>query len=207
MKPRMMRAMIAAVLAVLALSAAGASSASAAPEWEFAETPLSGSEDVLGAATSSSMTIPGLTTTCEHFLYNMDIENNGGTGEGELNEVPLFECGTDSPYCTVEAIEAQNLPWPTHLMEVSGKPYLFIEDIFVTILYGGEECALGEVEIPVKGTAGGSVDNETESATFNSSTFSATGAHLKVGSSDIQWNGVFPTEAFEWHREESISVG
>jgi hypothetical protein len=203
----MMRATVATVLALLAFGTVAVASASAAPEWEFEGSALSGTEDILGAATSSSMTIPGLTTTCEHFLYNMDIENSGGTGEGELDEVPLFECGTSSPYCTVEAIQAQNLPWPTHLMEVSGKPYLFIEGVFVTILYGGEECAFGEVEIPVKGTAGGSVNNETESATFNKSTFSATGAHLKVGSADIEWNGVFPTEAFEWHREESLSVG
>jgi hypothetical protein len=202
-----MRATVAAVLAVLAVGVIGVSSASAAVEWEFEESPLTGTEDILGAATSSSMTIPGLTTTCEHFLYNMGIENSGGTGKGEIEEVPLFECGTSSPYCTVEAIEAQNLPWPDHLMEVSGKPYLFIEGIEVIIVYGGEECALGEVEIPVKGTAAGSIDNATESATFDSSTFSATGAHLKVGSADIEWNGVFPTEAFEWHREESISVG
>jgi hypothetical protein len=202
-----MRLIVAGVLAMLALGSVLVASASAAPQWEFEAAPLTGEEDILGAAESSSMTIPGMTTTCEHFLYNMDVKNSGGTGKGELDEVPLFDCGTSSPYCTVEAIDAQNLPWPTHLMEVSGKPYLFIEGIFVTILYGGEECALGEVEIPVKGTAGGSIDNATESATFNNSTFSATGAHLKVGGADIEWNGVFPTEAFEWHREESLSVG
>lgn len=207
MRFRMIRAAVATALALLALGSVAVASASAAPQWEFEGSALTGKEDILGAAISSSMTIPGMTTTCEHFLYNMKVENSGGAGEGELTEVPLFDCGTDSPYCTVEAIEAQDLPWPTHLMEVSGEPYLFIEGIFVTILYGGEECALGEVEIPVKGTAGGSISNETESATFDNSTFSATGAHLKVGSADIEWNGVFPTEAFEWHREDSLSVG
>lgn len=207
MRLKLMRATVLAVLAISALAAVGVASASAAPQWKFETTNLTGKEDILGAATSSSMTIPGLTTTCEHFLYNMKIENSGGAGKGEITELPLFECHTSSPYCTVEAIGAKNLPWPTHLTEVSGKPYLFIEGIYVTILYGGEECVLGEVEIPVKGTAGGLIDNGTESATFNKTTFSATGAHLKVGSADIEWNGVFPTEAFEWHREESISVG
>ena len=206
MRTKRMKVIMGGLLAVLALSSVLAASASAA-EWKFNGTSLSGEEDILGAAISSSMTVPGLTTTCEHFLYNMKIENSGGTGEGEINELPLFECGTSSPYCTVEAIEAQELPWPTHLMTVSEKPYLFIEGIYVTILYGGEECALGEVEVPVKGTAGGSINNETESATFNKTTFSATGAKLKVGATEIEWNGVFPTEAFEWHREESISVG
>lgn len=206
MKAKTMRVILAGVLATLALGSVFAASASAAPQWNFSGEPLSGEEDILGAAVSSSMTIPGMTTTCEHFLYNMQIENSGGSGEGEIDELPLFECHTNTAACTVDAIEAQSLPWPTHLMTVSEQPYLFVEGVEVGILYGGEECALGEVEIPVQGTAGGLIDNETESATFNASTFSATGAQLSVGSTPIEWNGVFPTEAFEWHREESISV-
>lgn len=206
MRTLKIKVLVAAVLAMLALGSAAAD-AGAAPAWKFDGTSLTGTEDILGAATSSSMTIPGLTTTCEHFLYNMRIENNAGTGEGEITELPLFECHTSSPYCTVEAISAEELPWPTHLTTVAGNPYLFIEGIYVTILYGGEFCALGETEVPVIGTAGGSISNETESATFNASTFSATGAKLKVGGTSIEWNGVFPTEGFEWHREDSISVG
>jgi hypothetical protein len=194
-------------LVVVAMSALSASAANATPAWKFDGTSLSGKEDILGAATSSSMTIPGLTTTCEHFLYNMKIENSGGAGKGEITELPLFECHTSTPVCTVEAIAAEKLPWPTKLMSVSSNPYLFIEGIHVSILYGGEECALGETEVPVTGTAAGSISNTTESATFNKSTFSAAGANLKVGGTSIEWNGVFPTEAFEWHREESISVG
>jgi len=207
MRTKTIGVILAAVFATLALGSVFAAAASAAPQWKFDGTALSGEEDILGAAVSSSMTIPGMTTTCEHFLYNMTIENSGGSGKGDIEELPLFECHTNTAACTVEAIEARNLPWPTHLTTVSSKQYLFIEGIEVGILYGGEECALGEVEVPVKGTAGGLISNETESATFNSSTFSATGAKLKVGSTSIEWNGVFPTEAFEWHREESISVG
>ena len=153
------------------------------------------------------MTFPGLTTTCEHVLYKVSIENSGGTGKASVKGLPLFECHTSSPICTVEAIEAHKVLWPAHLPTVSGKSYLFIEGIEVDILYGGEECALGETEVPVTGTAGGLISNETESATFNSSTFSATGAKLKVGATSIEWNGVFPTEAFEWHRTEALSVG
>jgi hypothetical protein len=206
MRTKKIGVILAGVLAILALGSVFTASASAAPQWNFAGTALSGEEDILGAAVSSSMTIPGMTTTCEHFLYNMQIENSGGAGEGEIDELPLFECHTDTPACTVEAIEAKALPWPTHLMTVAEKPYLFVEGIEVGILYGGVECALGEVEVPVRGTAGGLISNETESATFNASTFSATGAKLKVGSTPIEWNGVFPTEAFEWHREDSLSV-
>lgn len=207
MRIKSMRMIMAALLATVALGSVLSASASAAPVWKFGGTELTGKEDIVGAAISSSMTIPGLTTTCEHFLYNMKIENSGGTGKGEIIELPLFDCGTSSPYCTVEAIEAEKLPWPTHLMNVSGKPYLFIEGIHVTILYGGEECALGETYVPVSGTAGGSIDNATESATFNATTFAATGAVLKQGGTTINWIGEFPTEGFEWHREDSLSVG
>lgn len=206
MRTKILGVILAGVLATLALGSVFTASAGAA-QWKFDGTALSGKEDILGAAVSSSMTIPGMTTTCEHFLYNMSIENSGGSGKGTINELPLFECHTSSGVCKVEAIEARDLPWSTHLTTVSGKTYLFIEGVEVGILYGGEMCALDEVELPVTGTAGGLVSNETESATFNSSTFSATGAQLKVGSTPIEWNGVFPTEAFQWHREESISVG
>lgn len=198
---------VAAILATLALGSVFTASAGAAPVWKFNGTALSGEEDIVGAAVSSSMTIPGMTTICDHFLYNMDIKNSSGTGAGAINELPLFGCHTSSGACTVEAIEARHLPWPTHLTTVAGKSYLFIEGIEVGILYAGALCALDEVEILVKGTAGGVVENATESATFNSTTFSATGAQLKVGATPIEWNGVFPTEAFAWHRTESLSVG
>lgn len=192
--------------ATLALGLVLAASASASPAWKFNGTELSGTETVVGAAIESSMTIPGMTTTCEHFLYNMEIQNSGGTGEGELSEVPLFDCSTTAEACTVEAIEAEELPWSTHLTTIAGKNYLIIEGIHVSILYGGEECAIGGLTVPVEGTAGGEVDNGTESATFNSETFEATGTELTAFGQSIEWNGVFPTEAFEWHREESLGV-
>ncbi|HVR05074.1 MAG TPA: hypothetical protein VMS02_03460, partial [Solirubrobacteraceae bacterium] len=59
----------------------------------------------------------------------------------------------------------------------------------------------------IEGDAGGVVENSTETATFDPTTFSATGTSLWVGFVEIEWNGVFPTEAFEAHREQSISVG
>ena len=84
-----------ALVALLACSAF-ASTASAAPAWNFEEAPLEGSEMILGGAEESGMTVPGLTTTCDNFLYELSIENSGSTGEGELTEVPLFGCYTDS---------------------------------------------------------------------------------------------------------------
>lgn len=194
-----------ALVALLACSAF-ASSAAATPAWNFEETPLEGSEVILGGAEDSGMTVPGLTTTCENFLYELSIENSGGSGEGSLTDVPLYDCYTDSDACFVESAEAQELPWSTHLAEVSTTPYIVIEGVKVGIYYEGEECVLGETLVYVKGSAGGEISNETESATFNNSTLEASGTELKVGKTQVEWFGVFPTEAFQWHREEAISV-
>jgi hypothetical protein len=198
--------MLCGAVGLLALGAVFASAAQAAPAWKFNGTALSGSETILGAAVSSSLTVPGVTTSCEHFLYGMKIENSGGTGKGSVTELPLFECHTNTPVCTVEAIEAENLPWPAHLTTVAGKNYIVIEGVRVSILYGGEECAVGETEVPVTGSAAGLLENSTETATFNAASFSATGVKLKVGATAIEWNGVFPTEAFAWHRLEALSA-
>ncbi|MBS1890282.1 MAG: hypothetical protein JST59_03250 [Actinobacteria bacterium] len=193
------------MLVTLMLSAVFAGTASASPAWKFNGTELSGTETIVGAAIESSLTIPGMTTTCNHFLYALKISNSGGTGKGEVTEVPLFECHTNT-VCTVEAIKAEKLPWSSHLTTVAGKSYIVIEGIRVSILYGGKGCAVGGLTVPITGTAGGLIDNSTETATFSPSSFSATGTALKFGSNSVEWNGVFPTEAFEWHREQALSV-
>lgn len=198
----------AALAALAVLCAIFAASASAAPAWKFgeAETPLTGKEVILGGAYESSMTIPGLTTSCEDFLYELSIENSGGTGKGSLTEMPLFNCYTNSKYCKVESIQALELPWPSHLTTVSTKPYIVFEKANVGVLYEGEACVLGETLVLVTGSAGGSIDNATQSATFNATTLSATGTKLEAMGTPIEWKGLFPTEAFQAHREQKISV-
>jgi hypothetical protein len=193
-------------IAALLISAVFAASAGATPTWKFEGTELSGTETVLGAAVESSMTIPGLTTKCENFLYKLKIKNEGGTGKGEVTELPLYNCTTNSKACTVSTIGAENLPWASHLATVSAKNYIVIEGVKVAILYSGIECVLGGTLVTVKGSAGGSIDNTAETATFNASTLTSTGTELKALGQKIEWNGVFPTEAFEWHREQAISV-
>jgi len=195
-----------ALAALAVLCALFATSASAAPAWKFEAKSLEGSEVVVGAAVESSLTIPGLTTKCENFLYKLTIKNEGGTGKGEVTELPLYNCTTDTPVCAVSKIGAEKLPWPSHLTTVSTSPYIVIEGVKVGILYSGKECALSETLVTVSGSAGGLIDNSKETATFNESTLSATGTSLKALSTKIQWNGVFPTEAFQWHREQAISV-
>jgi hypothetical protein len=193
-------------LAALVISAVFAGSAAAAPAWRFNSSELTGSETVVGAAIESSMTIPGLTTKCENFLYKLTISNSAGTGKGEVTELPLYNCTTNSKACTVETIGAEKLPWPSHLATVSAKNYVVIEGVKVAILYSGKECVLGETLVTVKGSAGGLVDNATETATFNASTLAATGTKLTALGQPIEWNGVFPTEAFQWHREQALTV-
>lgn len=190
----------------MALALGFTASASASPAWKFNGTELSGSETLVGAATSSSMTIPGVTTECKHFLYNMKISNSGGKGKGEITELPLFECTTKTAGCTVSSIEAKKLPWPTHLTSAWGNNYLIVEGINVEVIYGGGSCAYAGIPITVSGSAGGIVENSTETATFNNGTIIATGTGLWVGIAWVEWNGVFPSEAFATHREQSLSV-
>lgn len=200
------RKLLGAILAALMLSAALAASAVAAPAWNFEGKSLEGKETILGGAFESSMTIPGLTTKCENFLYQLTIENVSGTGKGSVTELPLFNCTTSSKYCAVEAIAAEKLPWAAQTKTVSSSNYITIEGVRVSILYAGELCALDEVTAIVTGSAGGKLDNTTESATFDSASFSATGTALKALGSTIEWKGVFPTEAFQSHRNEALTV-
>jgi hypothetical protein len=195
------------MVSVLALALGMTATASASPAWKFNGTELSGSETILGAATSSSMTIPGVTTECKHFLYNMKISNSGGKGKGEITELPLFECTTSTSGCTVASIEAKKLPWSTHLESLWGNNYLIVEGVDVEVVYGGSLCVYAGIPITVSGSAGGIVENSTETATFNNGTIVATGTGLWSGFSWVEWNGVFPTEAFGTHRLQSISVG
>ena len=196
----------AALAALAVLCAVFATSASAAPAWKFNGTSLEGTETIVGAASESSMTIPGLTTKCENFLYKLTIKNEAGTGKGEVTELPLFNCTTNSSACFVETIGAEKLPWASKLTTISSSNYIIIEGVKVGIYYEGEECVLGETLVTVSGSAGGLLDNTTETATFNSTTLSTTGTELKALASKIAWTGVFPTEAFQWHREQALTA-
>ncbi len=194
------------LLAALAISAVFAGPVSASPAWNFEGKSLEGSEVILGAAFESALTIPGLTTKCENFLYKLTIKNEAGSGKGELTEMPLFNCTTDSPACAVKSIGAETLPWPAHLTKVEPSNYIVIEKAKVGIVYSGEECSLDGLLVRITGTAGGLIDNTAETASFNPASFSATKTELKALSSKAEWGGVFPTEAFQWHRNQALTA-
>lgn len=198
--------LLSAVLAVFALSAVASSAASASPQWHFGGTVLSESEgeSVVGAALSSSLKVEGASTTCEHFLYNMEVWNYYGYGEALLDELPLYGCTTTAPKCSVSSIEAKELPWFAYVETIGGKQYLEIEDIDVKIVYSGSSCTLGTVY--VTGDAGGLINNTNSTATFSKASFEATGSSMKIGSKSVEWTGEFTMEAFEAHRLAAVEV-
>lgn len=207
MNPKTIRTLLGGVLAALMISAVFAGSAGAAPVWKFEGKELVGTETVVGAALDSSLTVPGLTTKCANFLYKLKIENSAGTGKGSVTELPLYDCTTDSPeVCTVKTITPETLPWASKLTTVTSVNYIVIEGVKVAIAYAGVECALGGLTVKVTGTAGGKIDNTAETATFDAASFSATKTKLSAFGSSVQWQGVFPTEAFEWNREKALTV-
>ena len=116
------------LLAALMLCAAFAASAGAAPAWKFNGKALEGTETILGGAEKSGLTMWGFTTTCDNFLYEVDIKNEAGTGKGNITSLPLFGCYTNST-CTVEAIEAETFPWPSELKTVGGSNYLVVKGV------------------------------------------------------------------------------
>jgi len=206
MNARTIRILISGLFVALAISAVSAASASASPAWRFSGVELKGTEVTLGVAVPSRLTVPAAPVVCEHFLYKMIISNSAGTGKGEVTELPLFDCTSLAGECTVEAMTAEKLPWPSHLTTVEGSNYVVIENIKVSILYGGAFCPLYKVSVPVTGSAGALFENTPETALFDEASFSATKTGLKALGSSVQWEGQFPTEAFEWSREQALTV-
>jgi hypothetical protein len=199
---------IVALSAIVALfcTAAFTAGAEAAPSWKFNDMALEGNETTVNHDVESSLTIPSLTTMCNPFVFTMTIWNSSGTGKGEVDNVPLSSCSTSSKSCTVASIAAKSLPWPATLKTVSASDYLVIEGIKLSIFYAGEECALSEIEVVVTGTAGGLIDNATESVTFSPSSFSATGTALKALGQSVSWVGTFTMIGTGAHIGESISA-
>jgi hypothetical protein len=192
--------LIAAVLCV------GAGPAGASPAWKFNGSALGGTELLIGRSTNFDLTIPGLTIKCGHVLFLGKIENSAGTGKGEITYLPLFECSTNSKFCTIEVIGASALPWPLHLTTVTSSNYVVLEKVSIEILIEGEECALGGIVAKVTGSAGGLYSNVNETITFNSASFTATGTSLKALGSKVELNAVFDIEAFGPHLLDSITI-
>jgi hypothetical protein len=194
------------VVCLAAWSASFAAGAEASPVWLFNGVPLEGEETTLNHAAKSSLAFAGLTTTCKPFTFLMKIWNSAGTGKESVTDVPISNCFTDSPVCGVETIGAEKLPWSAHLTTVSSNPYLIIEGVKLNVVYTGDECPLNETLVTVTGTAGGHIENETESVTFSAATFSATKTELKALGSKVEWTGTFTMIAIGSRIGQSVEV-
>jgi hypothetical protein len=199
-------AFLACLVAALAIGAVLAPTASAAPAWRFNGMELVGTETIAGQAAQSTLTIPGLTNTCEEMDYAIGISNSAGTGKGQLNSLSFSSCTTDSIACTIEAIDAEVLPWTVSLKKVSNNNYVVFSKVKISIVYGGEECVLNEWEVQITGSAGALHSNVTETFTFSPASFSATGTELSAFGESVGWKGLFSTEATGAHFGESLTV-
>jgi hypothetical protein len=200
------RLSIAGVLAVVLGGAFLAANAGAAV-WELNGTALTGQETILANASKATFTIPGLTTICD-MSYDFTIWNApaGGSAKGSATGLSFSNCQTDSQSCTVASIQALGLPWVADPAKVSTSIYLVIKGVLIDLLYAGEECVLDGVPIEITGSAGGLINNATESVTFNSSSFAATGTKLSGLKTTIQLQGTFAMQATGAHSGESIAV-
>lgn len=192
------------LLASLLCSVALASSASAAL-WKFEGEELKGVETLVGSAASLSMGPSVFTTICESTLQ-MKIWNSAGQAKGEVTGLTFANCSTNYPPCTVEAIEAEKLPWPARGVTISSKNYLVIEGIRVGSLYDDEECPLDETLVIAKGSAGGLFDNGTGTATFSAASLAATGTKMVMLNTTADWTRAFPLKATGPHAGQTPNL-
>ncbi len=187
----------------MALLAGVAAASAGAVVWKFEHKALAGSESIAGTALESSLVAPGLKTVCD-FSYGMTISNSNLKASGKMSEVVLSKCSTSSKACTVKSAAAQKLPWSVHGTTVASVNYVVVEGIKFSILYAGEECALGETLVTFVGTAGGKYDNTVGTFTFDKSSFLATGTAIE---GLTEWNATFTTEALGPHKEQLLELG
>lgn len=181
------------LLAALLAAAVAASAAQASPEWHFNGTLLTyqSQETVTAEATKASLTLAGITTTCEPFIFELKVKNLlGGPGVGDVTGLPLTNCHTNG-VCTVEAVTAENLPWPVHLTTIGGEHYFVIEGIEILFVYGNPFCALYETEVLIDGTAAGLIDDTAHTVAFSPTTMATVGAQLLAFGSPIEFKGTF----------------
>lgn len=203
---RLTRPAVLFLFSALAVGAVFAAGAVAAPVWKFESEELKGSESIAEAASESTMSLTGLTTTCD-FSYGMTVSNSGGKAGGSMNEMALDSCVTDSKVCTVEEAAAEKLPWSIHGALVSTIDYVLFEGIEFTIAYAGENCVLEGVEATFAGSAGGKYDNTSGTFAFNPQAFTATGTGIEALGTSVAWNALFTTEALGAHKGQTLELG
>lgn len=190
------------VVAALTASAALASSAGAAV-WRASGTPLSGSETVTAETSASTLTVPGLATTCVATV-TMTVSNSGSKGVATVESMSLSGCGTNG-VCTVEKANALNTPWSGSTSVVGENNYLTIEGFTNKIVYGGELCAAPP--ITYKGSVGGLFNNGSSTLTFNEASAAATGAVLKsIGATKTGYDAEYKVRMTGSHAGQALTL-
>lgn len=192
---RMARLVLPGLFVVLLYGGFVAGSAVASPIWLVAGSSPPPGETVTGTASNAKFKIAGMTTTCSTTSLEMEIKNVGTVGEGEVTDMTFSGCSTDTK-CTVEAIDAINLPWPLHLTRVSSADYVVVEGIEIVALYGNPICALYETEVEIDGSAGGLfTGGSPASLAFSPSNFTSTGTKLLTFGNGLDWSAIFSLSA------------
>lgn len=190
-------------LAVALLGTAGAPGADAALVSKFNANPLTGTEKIIAKAVDEQFVIPGATIECAHATMVLGVTNRTSFTDAEVEEFLNEGCATGAgSKCHVERFQAKKLPWPAHVVTTIGKDYLVLEDMHIEVRYSGSECALAGEIVTIKGSAGGLIENSTETITFDKATESATGTALKVGASTVEWDALFAAEGLGPHKAE-----
>jgi hypothetical protein len=200
---RVSRVFLGSIVAALMATAALASVASASPQWNFAGTPLTGSETITGSATASTLALPGLVTKCD-FSYSATISNNAGTAEGSVTSTTINNCSTDG-VCTVTSAKAESLP-AIHTKTVGKSNYVTLDGVKIGILYGNPLCVLDETNLVFKGSAGALFNNASSTFTFSLANSEATGSKLTAFGTTVKWDGVFSTAATGSHKGQALTL-
>jgi hypothetical protein len=205
MRRRMTWMLMLSVAAALTASAAMASVASASPVWRFNGTELSGSETVVAETAASTLTLPGLATTCKASI-TMTISNSGGKGTASVTSMSLSGCSTNG-VCTVKSATASGTPWTGSTEIVGENSYLVVQGFSNKILYGGEECAIEGLTINYRGSVGGLFNNSNSKLIFNEASATATGTSLKsIGETKTGYDAEYEVKATGSHAGQALTL-
>lgn len=202
------RVFLGAITAMVMACTAFSATANAAPAWYFDGVELKGTETIANGPPATVFSIPELELAifCDPLPLEMTIWNTGGSGLGNVVELPFPSCTTSDEACTVEAAWSESLPWPAKLGAISSKNYLVITGVKIQMVFGGMTCPLYEVEATITGSAGGLVDNATERIKFSPATFKATGTALKMLGQPVNMEANLAMHATGEHSWQLLTV-
>ncbi len=202
---RTARRLLGAVTTMTIVACAAFSATASAAAWYFEGVELKGTESIANGPPATVFSIPELAIFCDPLPLGMTIWNSGGSGQGNVVELPFPNCTTSNEECTVE-VWSESLPWAAKLGKIGGNDYLIISGVKVQMLFGGLTCPLYETLATITGSAGGRIDNATERITFSPASFAATGTGLKMFGQPVAMEAWLAMHATGPHSWQSLTV-